>query len=130
MNLIIHKVKNVYNKVTRKEKNKTRKEMIDHNHKIMEIIKRMNRATNEVAEQEAKDDLKEEKNNRRNHLRRTEIRFREKIDHFYQNENGKMTATTFRHTKEEKFETKIISIEEDNQVITQKNRSGKNSELT
>ena len=36
--------------------------MIDHNHKIMEIIKRMNRATNDVAEQEAKDDLKEEKN--------------------------------------------------------------------
>ena len=119
MNLIIHKVKNVYNKVAKIEKNKTRKEMIDHNHKVMEIIKRMNRATNDVAEQEAKDDLKEEKNNRRNHLRRTEIRFRERIDHFYRNENGKMTAATFRHTKEEKFESKIISIEEDNQVITQ-----------
>ena len=119
MNLIIHKVKNIYNKVAKKEKDKTRKEMIEHNHKIMELIKKMNRATNDEAEQEAKDDLKEEKNNRRNHLRRTEIRFRERIDHFYRNENGKMTATTFRHTKEEKFESKIISIEDENQVITQ-----------
>ena len=65
-----------------------------------------------------KDDLKEEKN-KRNHLRRTEIRFRERIDYFYQNENGKMTAATFRHTKEEKFDSKIISIEDENQVITQ-----------
>ena len=53
MNLIIHKVKDVYNKVAKKEKDKTQKEMIEHNHKVMEIIKRMNRATNEVAEQEA-----------------------------------------------------------------------------
>ena len=30
-----------------------------------------------------------------------------------------MTAATFRHTKEEKFETKILRIEEENQVITQ-----------
>ena len=93
--------------------------MIEHNHKIMELIKKMNRATNEEAEQETKDDLKEEKNNRRNHLRRTEIRFRERIDYFYQNENGKMTAATFRHTKEEKLDSKIISIEDENQVITQ-----------
>jgi hypothetical protein len=93
--------------------------MIEHNHKIMELIKKMNRATNEEAEQETKDDLKEEKNNRRNHLRRTEIRFRERIDYFYQNENGKMTAAIFRHTKEEKLDSKIISIEDENQVITQ-----------
>ena len=93
--------------------------MIEHNHKIVELIKKMNRATNEEAEQETKDDLKEEKNNRRNHLRRTEIRFRERIDYFYQNENGKMTAAIFRQTKEEKLDSKIISIEDENQVITQ-----------
>ena len=119
MNLIIHKIKKVYDEVAKKEKNKVRSEMVEHNHKVMAIVKRMNRTTNEVDEQEAKDDLKEEKNNRRDHLRRTEMRFRERIDHFYRNENGKMTAATFRHTKEEKFETKILRIEEENQVITQ-----------
>ena len=41
-------------------------------------------------------------------MRRTEIKFRERIDHFYPNENDKMIAATFRHTKEEKFELKII----------------------
>lgn len=97
MNLIINKVKNVYNKEVKNEKNKMKKEMTEHNHKVREIVKRLDRAITEEAVQEAKNDPKEE--NHVSYLRRNEIRFRERIDHFYRNENGKMTDITFKTQK-------------------------------
>jgi len=61
MNLIFNEVKNVYNKVAKKEKNKMIKEMTEHNHKVKKIVDRLDRAITKEAEKEAQDDIKEEK---------------------------------------------------------------------
>ena len=58
-------------------------------------IKILEDVQSENKRQEAKDKQSLEKACWVNHIRNLEIKNRERIDSFYRNENGKMSATTF-----------------------------------
>ena len=118
LNLVIHKTKEIYNKIAKVERNKNKEEIRKHTQKMLTMTRKLDAAATEEERKELRDEICLEKSNWINHNRNTEIKNRERIEAFLRKENGKMTATTFSHTKEDRFRARINKIIENEQEYT------------
>ena len=109
LNLIIHKTKKVYNKVVKLEANRESEEIRKLTTDMLQKIN-LEAVQSEEAKQVAKDELALDKTCWINHIRNAKIKNMERIDTFIRNESRQMSATTFRHTKEDLFQTNIQEI--------------------
>ena len=119
LNLIIKDTKIIYNQLAKREKNKKQEDIRKHTQSMREMYSKLQESTNQEERQSLKDDIRLEKSTRQDKVRMEENITKQRIDSFYREQNGKMTAATFAHTKPQRFKHNINKLIVEGKTITE-----------
>ena len=119
LNLIIKDTKIIYNKMARREKNKKQEDIKKHTQAMRTMYKKLQDSDSQEERQSLKDDIRLEKSTRQEKIRMEESITKQRIDSFFRDQNGKMSTTTFAHTKPQRFKHNVNKLTLGGNIVTE-----------